>query len=81
MLYSLTRRLLFHLDPETAHNLTLGALRLVCRGPVVAFMTARAPLAPTRVMNIDFLNPVRLAASGYGARNVSANSTLGSVRA
>ncbi len=62
MLYDLTRRLLFQLDPETAHDLTLGALRLVCRGPVAAFMTARAPLAPTRVMGIDFPNPVGLAA-------------------
>ncbi len=62
MLYALARRLLFHLDPETAHDLTLGALRLVCRGPVAAFMTARAPLAPTRVMGIDFPNPIGLAA-------------------
>ena len=62
MLYDLTRRLLFCLDPETAHDLTLGALRLVCRGPVAAFTTARAPRAPIRVMNIDFPNPIGLAA-------------------
>ncbi len=62
MLYDLARRLLFRLDPETAHDLTLGALRLVCRGPIARLMTARAPLAPTRVMGIDFPNPIGLAA-------------------
>jgi len=38
MLYDLARRLLFHLDPETAHDLTLGALRLICRGSIADFM-------------------------------------------
>ncbi len=62
MLYDLTRRLLFHLEPETAHELSMRALRLACRGPVARLLVARRPLAPRRVMGIDFPNPVGLAA-------------------
>jgi dihydroorotate dehydrogenase len=62
MLYDLSRRLLFHLDPETAHDLVLNALRLFCRGPVARILAARVPVVSRRVMGIDFPNPVGLAA-------------------
>ncbi|HEX6318246.1 MAG TPA: quinone-dependent dihydroorotate dehydrogenase [Burkholderiales bacterium] len=54
MLYSLARPLLFSLDPETAHEVSL-------RLAAFAF-PQEIPLRPVRVMGIDFPNPVGLAA-------------------
>lgn len=54
MLYSLARPLLFSLDPETAHEVTLRLARFSPRTQPFA--------APVRVMGIDFPNPVGLAA-------------------
>jgi dihydroorotate dehydrogenase len=56
MLYSLARPLLFSLDPETAHEVTL---RLA---GAASFFSRPAPRAPVRVMGLDFPNPVGLAA-------------------
>ena len=62
MLYTLARSVLFSLDPEVAHDLTLaqlkrahalGLARLVCRS---------VPPLPVKVMGLDFPNPVGLAA-------------------
>jgi dihydroorotate dehydrogenase len=62
MLYDPVRNLLFQLDPETAHKLTLSTLRLFCRGPLARFFTSRMPFFPRTVMGIRFPNPVGLAA-------------------
>jgi len=60
--YLLLRPLLFKLDPETAHNLTLDNLpRLHRLGLLKAFLP-RVPALPKRVMGLDFPNPVGLAA-------------------
>ncbi len=61
LLYSLTRPLLFSLDAESAHNLTLPALR---RAAALGLTRAlRKPKAdPRTVMGITFPNPVGLAA-------------------
>ena len=60
--YELIRPLLFRLDPETAHNLTIIALkRLQPLGLVRPFLPA-VPALPVRVMGLDFPNPVGLAA-------------------
>jgi dihydroorotate dehydrogenase len=57
MLYHLAAPALFALDPETAHRLTIAALRIApARAPAAA-----GPLA-TRVAGIAFPNPVGLAA-------------------
>ena len=62
MLYSFARSVLFSLDPEVAHDLTLtqvqrayalGLTRLVCKS---------VPPLPVTVMGLDFPNPVGLAA-------------------
>lgn len=54
MLYSLARPLLFSLDPETAHEVTLRLAR---------FSPRAAPFAaPVRAMGLEFANPVGLAA-------------------
>ncbi len=61
LLYALTRPLLFSLDAESAHNLTLPALR---RAAALGLTRAlRKPKAdPRTVMGITFPNPVGLAA-------------------
>jgi dihydroorotate dehydrogenase len=61
-LYSLIRPLLFHLEPETAHHVTLNALRLGQRIGLSALFPKGAANRPRRVMGIDFPNPVGLAA-------------------
>ncbi|HZV67015.1 MAG TPA: quinone-dependent dihydroorotate dehydrogenase [Telluria sp.] len=61
LLYVLTRPLLFALDAETAHKLTLPALRRAAAlGLTRAF--ARPAADPRTVMGITFPNPVGLAA-------------------
>jgi len=55
----LVRSLLFRLDPERAHGLTLGAVRL--RGRLPGGPVTNARLA-TQVAGIDFPNPLGLAA-------------------
>ncbi|MCG2582779.1 quinone-dependent dihydroorotate dehydrogenase [Massilia sp. TS11] len=61
LLYALTRPLLFALDPETAHNLTLPALRRAARLGLTAMVKPPAP-DPRTVMGLRFPNPVGLAA-------------------
>ena len=60
-LYALARPLLFSLDPESAHNLTLPALRSAAALGLAHFLpTPKAD--PRTVMGITFPNPVGLAA-------------------
>ena len=61
LLYALARPLLFAIDPEAAHNLTLPALR---RAAALGLTSSIAkPLSdPRTVMGITFPNPVGLAA-------------------
>jgi dihydroorotate dehydrogenase len=60
--YPLLRPLLFRLDPETAHNLTLaGMRRFHALGLLKPFLPEVSGL-PVRVMGLEFPNPVGLAA-------------------
>jgi dihydroorotate dehydrogenase len=61
LLYALARPLLFSLDPETAHNLTLPALRRANALGMTGLVRKPAP-DPRTVMGITFPNPVGLAA-------------------
>jgi dihydroorotate dehydrogenase len=61
LLYALTRPLLFALDPETAHNLTLPALRRAAALGLTRALAKPEP-DPRTVMGIVFPNPVGLAA-------------------
>ncbi len=61
-LYSLIRPLLFRLEPETAHHVTLNALRLGHRMGLSSLSQQPAANQPRRVMGIHFPNPVGLAA-------------------
>jgi dihydroorotate dehydrogenase len=60
-LYSIARTLLFSLDPETAHNLTLSSLKRAVAFGLSNRLEKPAP-APRTVMGITFPNPVGLAA-------------------
>ncbi|RYE80497.1 MAG: quinone-dependent dihydroorotate dehydrogenase, partial [Oxalobacteraceae bacterium] len=60
-LYALARPLLFSLDAETAHNLTLPALRRAAALGLTGVVRKPAP-DPRTVMGITFPNPVGLAA-------------------
>jgi dihydroorotate dehydrogenase len=61
LLYALTRPLLFALDAEAAHNLTLPALRRAEAAGLTRALRKPAP-DPRTVMGITFPNPVGLAA-------------------
>jgi dihydroorotate dehydrogenase len=61
MLYSLARPLLFALDAETAHDLTLASLR-TARALHLPVGCAAPAGRPARVMGLDFPNRIGLAA-------------------
>jgi dihydroorotate dehydrogenase len=62
MSYSLLRPLLFALDAETAHHLTLNSLKSLQRVGLAGTLATRPPECACEVMGIDFPNPVGLAA-------------------
>ncbi|MFL6540107.1 MAG: quinone-dependent dihydroorotate dehydrogenase, partial [Chthoniobacterales bacterium] len=69
---SLVRPLLFSLDPETAHHLAIGALRIASDIPAVLgtlHQSAPAP-RPVKLFGLDFRNPVGLAA-GFDKNGVA----------
>lgn len=72
MFYALARPLLFALDPETAHNLTLRF------ASVASLFAAAPPACPVRAMGLDFPNPVGLAAGlDKDAEHAGALAALG----
>ncbi len=76
MLYALARPLLFCLDPERAHELTLGLADAPLRFGLLR--VARAPGTPVRAMGLDFPNAVGLAAGlDKNAEHVDALARLG----
>jgi len=62
MLYSLLRPLLFRLDAEASHHLTLATLHLGHALGLGGFFVKQVKGKPCRVMGLDFPNPVGLAA-------------------
>jgi dihydroorotate dehydrogenase len=80
-MYPLFRSLLFRLQPEVAHQLTLNALRLAGDIPPTHwFLTQlfKAPLKPVQAFGLTFKNPVGTAA-GYDKDALAINglSALG----
>ena len=66
-MYSLVRPLLFSLDPEQAHDLTMRKMQLASRYPLLLgaierLFGNRVPELSIKCMGIDFKNPVGLAA-------------------
>ena len=62
MAYALLRPLLFALDPETAHGVTLSSLNTLNSLGLAALAARKAVSCPRRIMGIEFPNPVGLAA-------------------
>jgi len=62
MLYRAVRPLLFALDPETAHSFSLDCLDSLTRLGAAAVIACSLPRVPVRAMDLDFPNPVGLAA-------------------
>ncbi len=62
MLYQLARSLLFKLDPETSHDLSLSSMNMVATLGLNKLMGAQQLSLPVEVMGIEFPNPVGLAA-------------------
>jgi dihydroorotate dehydrogenase len=62
MLYRAIRPLLFALDPETAHRLSLKSLDLLARLGAAWLIASEAPPLPVRAMGLHFPNPLGLAA-------------------
>ena len=77
-MYKFFRPLLFKLDPETAHHLTLQLMRMGGIQPVNAFlqMMYSAPTRPVKAFGLTFKNPIGLAAGydkdGIAVRGLSA---------
>ena len=61
LLYALTRPILFSMDPENAHTLTMKSLRMSASLGLTAVLP-NTPADPRSVMGIDFPNPIGLAA-------------------
>lgn len=74
-MYRLLRSLLFQLDPERAHDLTLAGLRVAGDFPITNYwlharFEVRDPRLAVTVLGIRFKNPVGLAA-GYDKNGIS----------
>ncbi len=61
-MFSLIRPALFQFDPETAHHMTLNALRTANNMGALRCLTKPPAANPKTVMGIEFPNPVGLAA-------------------
>lgn len=61
-LYSIVRWMLFLLEPERAHGLTLSLMDVLHSSGLLRLFLGRPVYKPVRVMGIDFPNPVGLAA-------------------
>ena len=62
MLYDFIRPLLFRLDAERAHHITLQSLELVHRLGLAGLLNGASVCRPRQVMGLTFPNPVGLAA-------------------
>lgn len=62
ILYSLAKRFLFALSPETAHELTLSSLRMAEKMRVLPLLAGKPVDDPVEVMGLKFPNRVGLAA-------------------
>ena len=61
-IYSIAKPLLFQLDAEKAHDLTLKSLRFAEKAGFLSLYPSTPKCQPRKVMGIDFPNPVGLAA-------------------
>lgn len=77
-MYSLLRTLLFTLDPETAHHVTLDALHVAHKLNLLPLFIKKIAPDPRTAMGITFTNPVGLAAGlDKNGAYISALAALG----
>ena len=77
-LYPLLRPLLFSLDPETAHEVTLKLLNTAHVTRLSKLVYPKISHKPVKVMGLDFKNPVGLAAGlGNNGKYINALAALG----
>jgi len=62
MLYSLARPFLFGMDPEAAHDLALGSLKLIERAGMASMLADAVPARSVKLMGLAFPNALGLAA-------------------
>ncbi len=62
MLYKLLRALLFKMDAEKAHQVSLNTLQIALKGGFGKYIRSRVPANPVQLMGLEFKNPVGLAA-------------------
>lgn len=62
MLYSTLKKLLFCLNPETAHNLGMAGMSLVRTAHLSGLLAGTVPDSPIEVMGLKFRNAIGLAA-------------------
>jgi dihydroorotate dehydrogenase len=78
MLYPFVRPLLFKLDPETAHDLTLAALDAAAAAGVAQLGAPHIPPSPVTAMGLAFPNRVGLAAGlDKNAAHIDGLASLG----
>ena len=78
MNYQYIRPLLFSLPPELAHRLALGGFAALSKLGLASLFSTEIPLAPVRVMGIEFPNPLGLAAGfDKNAEHLAAFQRLG----
>lgn len=61
-MYSILRPILFSLNPETSHNISLSLLNFVDKTHTTALLSTKVPEDPINVMGIRFSNRIGLAA-------------------
>jgi dihydroorotate dehydrogenase len=77
-MYGLARTLLFCLDAERAHDLSLKAIETAYRTGLNPLVATRPPPLPTTAFGIEFANPVGLAAGlDKNAAHIDALAALG----
>jgi len=76
--YPLARSVLFRLDPEVAHELTLSRLDLAASCGLTRLVGGSVPELPVEAMGLSFRNPVGLAAGmDKNAAHIDALGTFG----
>lgn len=75
-MYGLARPFLFHLDAERAHGLGLAALEAAYRSGLNPLLAGRAKPLPTRILGLQFPNPVGCAA-GLDKNGAHVDALLG----
>lgn len=61
-MYSLLRSMLFRLDPEISHELSLDMMAAAERLKLIGILKGKVPSSPKTVMGLQFDNPVGMAA-------------------